>query len=178
MKVLQDLQGAEPMNGAIAYAVDAQGIVRDFALSNAEGLFEMSTLTKGTYILHIERVGYTPSISQVTVEGDETMTEVNQSLSPAISVGINDEPIAQTGNSIVPNPAQTSATVHFTAEQGTNVRISIYDAVGAVIAEYSMTAVDGANSFALNTSELTAGAYYIQVHTSAKTLTLPCMIVR
>jgi hypothetical protein len=173
-----NVQGAEPMNGAIAYAVDAQGIVRDFALSNAEGLFEMSTLTKGTYTLHIERVGYTPSISQVTVEGDEKMTEVSQTLSPAISVSVDEETVAQTGNSIVPNPAQTSATVHFTAEQGTNVRISIYDAVGGMVAEYSMTAVDGANSFALNTSELTAGAYYIQVHTSAKTLTLPCMIVR
>jgi hypothetical protein len=173
-----NVQGAEPMNGAIAYAVDAQGIVRDFALSNAEGLFEMSTLTKGTYTLHIERVGYTPAVSEVIVEGDATMTEVQQSLSPAISVGVDEGTVAQTGNSIVPNPAQTSATVHFTAEQGTNVRISIYDAVGAVIAEYSMTAVDGANSFALNTSELMPGAYYIQVHTSAKTLTLPCMIVR
>lgn len=173
-----NVQGAEPMNGAIAYAVDAQGIVRDFALSNAEGLFEMSTLTKGTYTLHIERVGYTPAVSEVIVEGDATMTEVQQSLSPAISVGVDEGTVAQTGNSIVPNPAQTSATVHFTAEQGTNVRISIYDAVGAVIADYSMTAVDGANSFALNTSELMPGAYYIQVHTSAKTLTLPCMIVR
>ena len=173
-----NVQGAEPLNGAIAYAIDNQGIVRDFALSDAQGLFEMNTLSKGTYTLRIERIGYTPSVSEITIEGDETITEVNQSLSPAISVGINDEPIAHTGNSIVPNPAQTSATVHFMAEQGNNVRISIYDAVGAVIAEYSITAVEGANSFALNTSELTAGAYYIQVHTSAKTLTLPCMIVR
>lgn len=174
----ENVQSAEPMNGAIAYAVDAQGIVRDFALSNAEGLFEMKTLTKGTYTLRIERVGYAPAVSEVTVEGDATMTEVQQSLSPAISVGIDEEPIAQTGNTIVPNPAQTSATVHFTAQQGDYVQLRIVDAMGAVHAQYTMTAVEGTNSFTVNTSGLSAGAYYVHVNTSTHNHVIPCMIVR
>jgi len=172
-----DVQGAEPVNGAIAYAIDGNGEVRDFALTNEQGLFELTTLNKGKYTLHIERVGYTPSVSEVIIEGDESTTEVTKQLAPAITTGIDEN--ETTGNTaIVPNPANNTATVHFNSFGAEMVTIGVYDMMGKRLIEQTMNAQAGANEVILNTSGLTSGAYTVRVETGSDIIAISMKIVR
>lgn len=172
-----DVQGAEPVNGAIAYAIDENGEVRDFALTNEQGLFELSSLNKGKYTLHIERVGYTPSVSEVVIEGDETVTEVTKQLAPAITTGIDENEVSE-NTAIIPNPANNSATVHFSSLVTETVTIGIYDMMGKLLSEKSANVQTGNNDIVLNTSGLFSGAYMVRVETGSGIIAVPMKIVR
>ncbi len=172
-----DVQGAEPVNGAIAYAIDVNGEVRDFALTNEQGLFELTSLNKGKYTLHIERVGYIASVSEVIIEGDETTTEVTKQLAPAITTGIDENGVSE-NTAVVPNPADNMVTVHFNSFVAETATVGVYDMMGKRLIEQTMNAQAGANEVILNTSGLTSGSYTVKVETGSDSIAIPMKIVR
>ncbi len=174
-----DVQATVPVNGAITYAIDENGVVRDFALTNGEGLFELSNLKKGKYTLHIERVGYTASISEFELENNETIKEVEKVLVPAIISEIRSESGYDiTEGVLIPNPADASLKIEFDSDTPSDGTIVITDIVGNRIMESKVHIQAGKNNIELNTSELSTGAYSVSVITLQKSATLPLMIIR
>lgn len=172
-----NVQGAEPVKGAIAYAIDENGEVRDFGLTNEDGLFEMSTLNKGKYSLRIERVGYEPSVSEVILEDDNSVKEVTKTLASSITSGVED--IQEYSNSsISPNPATNSVTVQYQSDKAETVTITVYDVMGEAVLIGTHLSQSGANETALDISKLSAGEYYVRIVTSQDINTLPLVIVR
>jgi len=173
-----DVQAAVPVNGAITYAIDENGIVRDFALTNGEGLFEISDLKKGKYTLHIERVGYTASLSEFELENDETIKEVETVLVPAIISDITSESgYDSTDGTLIPNPADNTVTVQFGMNAHEEVSIVIYDMMGNVVSDKHAEAQEGKNSVRIYTTDLITGTYSVCIKTSEKTISMPMIVV-
>lgn len=172
-----NVQGAEPVKGAIAYAIDENGEVRDFGLTNEDGLFEMSTLNKGKYNLHIERVGYEPSVSEVILEDNNSVKEVTKTLSSSITSGVEDNQ-QYSHSSVSPNPATNSVKVQYQSDKAETATITVYDVMGETVLIGTHLSQIGTNETALDISKLSAGEYYVRIVTSQDVKTLPLVIVR
>lgn len=79
----------------------------------------------------------------------------------------------------VPNPAIGETTVHYSLREESNVRISLYNNIGEVVAEVLSTRqTAGPQSTRITTSQLPAGMYFVQISTGDSVLTLPVTVMK
>ena len=71
-------------------------------------------------------------------------------------------------SSLFPNPADTQTTLTVTFSHTDAVTITLFDAQGAVAAQYQRTALAGDNQFSLPTGNLPSGPYTVQVASSSQ----------
>ncbi|MBN1971879.1 MAG: T9SS type A sorting domain-containing protein [Candidatus Delongbacteria bacterium] len=63
-----------------------------------------------------------------------------------------------------PNPFNSTTTLNYVMSISSEVKITIYDAIGRTIKEIYMDAHEGENNLKLNFEGLPSGVYYIQLH--------------
>lgn len=61
--------------------------------------------------------------------------------------------------SLIPNPAQNTAVVRFTAKEAADYSLNVIDMVGKTVITQQVTAVPGQNDISINVSELPNGVY-------------------
>lgn len=79
---------------------------------------------------------------------------------------VEDNEIAESGMSVYPNPYTETTTVRYNLESGSNVRLEVYNAVGAKVAQLANQYQSaGSYSYELSSSEfeLPAGVYYVNL---------------
>ncbi len=64
---------------------------------------------------------------------------------------------------VYPNPVATNASVSYYAPENGKVTLTIYNALGNVVANYEVNAVQGTNSKDIDASGLSTGSYFIKV---------------
>lgn len=64
---------------------------------------------------------------------------------------------------VYPNPAANSATVGVNLDAASDVAVSVYNMVGALVSTETFNGVSGANKFAMNTSNLENGQYLVKL---------------
>ncbi len=73
--------------------------------------------------------------------------------------------------SVAPNPTSNDLTVKFETIDNVEVAINVLDIFGKVVLTQQVDAVKGINSTVVNTSNLPAGAYFLNVNNGVNTLT-------
>lgn len=80
---------------------------------------------------------------------------------------------------VQPNPTSDIATVQYTLSQASEVRITLFNALGEMIAEQQLASVSvGEQSIALPMHSLPAGVYFVQVSAGGDMITVPVTVVK
>ena len=69
----------------------------------------------------------------------------------------------QTNTAIYPNPTSDNSTLQITANENTSAILSIYDFLGQKVLSENLTLNSGQNQILLSTSDLSNGAYLVQI---------------
>jgi hypothetical protein len=110
--------------------------------------------------------------------GQDTF-EVHLAIKDNVYAGIGDqEEVTFTVGANHPNPAMDLTYLNFTTPTEGDVAITLYDAVGRVVRNIKMGSNVGANTYALNTSDLRSGVYMYNVSFGGKTISKKLIVNR
>lgn len=105
--------------------------------------------------------------------------EVALAIKDAVYAGIDDEEnttFTVGGNH--PNPANEVTYLNFTTPNAGDVTITLFDAVGRNVRNIQIGSTPGANTYALNTSDLRSGVYMYNVSYNGKTISKKLIVNR
>ncbi len=171
---------AEEANGIIGALVVAtvNGEVVDFAFSENDGAYELSTMGTGDATLNINRFDFDNAEQMVTVDG---LARIDQQISVGLRAAVTgvEVPVDRVGKDVglYPNPATSSATVSFTATTGTAI-IKVVDMQGVVLFTNVVDVTAGLASAQLNLLSLPAGMVMVHVSNGTTAFALPLSIHR
>lgn len=173
-----DTQGGTIVGGAYVLVLDNKGSIVDYALTDADGLYDIPTLGIGTQTIVADRIGFDPATRTVTIDGAANAEqEVSLELVSIVSSVEIPEDLNMTSYNLYPNPASSIATVQFPSTTGT-ADITILTASGTVITTQTVNVDGGLTSATLNTASLPNGMYLVRIANGAHTFALPLTIVR
>ncbi len=156
-------QGANPLEGAVVYAIDAADEVSGFGITNDLGEFTIVGLGIGTYSVVADRVGYETSTGSVTFTAEGTVQQIDVPMQEAEAVsGVETPAAAGVAVTAYPNPARESVTLRFPASAG-SARVTVVTATGAEAATSEIETIEGTNSFRIDTRGLAAGVYFVRI---------------
>lgn len=173
-----DVQDLE-LNGIIGALVVAtvNGEIVDYAFSENGGSYELAAMGTGTATLNINRFNFDNVTFDVTVDDARADQQFSFGLDAEVT-GV-EVPVDRVGKDVglYPNPANTSATVSFTATTGTAV-IKVVDMTGVVLFTNVMDVNAGPVAAQLNLTSLPAGMVMVHVSNGTSTFALPLSIHR
>jgi hypothetical protein len=171
------VENVDGIMGSLIIATDSQGEIVDFAMSANEGAYELLNLGFGTWRVSADRIGYTPSTENVTL--DDNNLDVSLSIGLIKVVSSVEVPVDLVGTSyqLFPNPTNGSATLSFPSEIGT-AQISFVSAAGVVLGTQNVDVVSGTSTVLVNTSTFPMGMVMVRVQNGAHTFALPLQIIR
>ena len=73
--------------------------------------------------------------------------------------------------SLAPNPTTSDMNLKFETTENTNVVLNVMDIFGRVVLSQNTDAIKGFNAMTINTSEIPAGAYFLNINDGVNTLT-------
>lgn len=118
------------------------------------------------------------SVSEVVLEHDTTIADVVKQLALATISGVEAEENYGAENGIIkPNPADNEAMVQFNMENPEKVHIVLYDIMGTSVYDANVQGNVGINTIQLSTKNIGSGTYKLCIKTSAKSITIPLVIV-
>lgn len=165
--------GAKPLAGAVVYVLDSKNSIKDYAFSDNDGKYDISTLKPGTYTLSASRVGFAVSTEQVSVTDENTTVERNIDLKPNSSAtGVEESAVQHVA--VFPNPMTGNAFTAVVSTSGAAGTISLVNAVGITVYVVSTPETAGTHYLMIPTETLPAGVYSLRVGGTAT----PVVIVR
>lgn len=175
----RSLAGLDPVVGAVVYAIDNQGRVSAFDVTDDAGVYRVDGLGAGDYTILVDKVGYRPMTQTVTFAEDngagETIEVELQSASGGSSVPV-DRVIARS-LATIPNPATTSLRLDFVGH-GSNVTLRLIDNMGREVLTRSVGTNDGTTSVELPVGGIAAGRYIVTISSEHGVAAAPLVIVR
>jgi len=172
-----DVMGAEPLNGAMLYAIDENGKVVGSAVSGQNGKFQLTGLGMGTYRVYADKLGFLSYESTVTFDKAGDKHTVDVTLQPSATTGVTDPVLDNVGFSTFPNPVTSQLSVRFNSLANT-VRVSVSDITGKELISRDVQTVRGENTVQLDLGTLSAGAYIVTLKADNSVLTAPVTVVR
>jgi len=173
------LAGLVPVVGAVVYAIDAQGQVAAFDVTDDAGMYGIDGLGTGAYNILVDKVGYRTMVQSVTFDDDNGSTQTIpvelQSTSGGSSVPV-DRMIASTLQTI-PNPSTTSLRVTFDGN-GSTVLVRLVDNSGRAVMIRTVETIVGTTVLELPVSNVAAGRYIVSIAGEAGVAAVPVVIVR
>jgi hypothetical protein len=173
------------VNGAMVYAVDANGEVAGYAVSNASGNYVMEGLIPGQYVVSTDKIGYDAGSNQ-TVSVDylnnilgsatlyltpENTTDVETSSSNVIS--------SFSLSQNYPNPFNPSTQITYQVPANVNVVVKVYNVLGAevaVLVNGMQTA--GSHTITFNAGNLSSGIYFYTIKAGNFTATKKLVLMK
>ncbi|MBA2613150.1 MAG: T9SS type A sorting domain-containing protein [Bacteroidetes bacterium] len=77
---------------------------------------------------------------------------------------------------LFPNPATDATVLKVTSQKAMDAKVSIYNALGAVVSERTITIAEGKNKVDLSVSELSPGIYFAQIKMANSSVTKKLII--
>lgn len=131
-----------------------------------------NTLIDGQSYSYSYTITYDPNwkmsnLHAVAMFIDKTTGEIYNAMEAPITgqVDLVEESLNVLSLNIYPNPASNQANVTFTIASKSNTQVTVYDMVGKVVSTKALGKVIGAQSATINTSQLEAGFYRVEVKT-------------
>ncbi|RPI16335.1 MAG: T9SS C-terminal target domain-containing protein [Ignavibacteriae bacterium] len=153
---------------------------KNFAISNADGSYSVTTLPSGNYTLTTYRMGYNSVTQNVSIT-NSNLTGVTINFSNPIAVKsiskIVPEDYMLSQN--YPNPFNPSTKITFAIPVKEYVTLAVYDMTGreaAVLINNEMEA--GYHDITFNASQLSSGVYFYKLTTKNTQLTKKMVLVK
>ncbi len=158
--------------GTVLYVYSSTGEVIDFAIADADGNYLMQGLSEGTNTMMADKVGYNPSITNVTTDykANRDVT-ADVLLLSQIEAGVYD--IITTGVSVYPNPANDLVNVKLTENAEVN-SVELVDISGLFRVNPMYYFSNGMLSIQLN--GLGTGLYMMRIETGNSSIIVPVII--
>jgi hypothetical protein len=124
-----------PVEGATVLARDGQGNVVGYGLTNDDGSYAMSGLPVGNLTVAVDREGYAPSESALSISPIDF--SVNKSFDIAGVTSVGDGELAPQTFSVdqnYPNPFNPSTNISFSLPSSSVVTLKVYNLVGQEVA--------------------------------------------
>ncbi|MGE5480232.1 MAG: carboxypeptidase regulatory-like domain-containing protein [Chloroflexota bacterium] len=169
-----DDAGANPIAGANVYAINEQGEVAGAAQTDSEGGFLITGLSKGTYTLSIDKVGYVLSNVQISLSDDNAKSNAEVNIHGKQN-GVNDKPELASAT-VSPNPAAETLRLDFQAEGATS--ISILNTLGEKVYTSDLGSLNGFSTRVVNLGSIPQGSYYVIVESGKRASVLPVIIIK
>ncbi len=78
----------------------------------------------------------------------------------------------------IPNPMVTSTTVHFTAKDTQEAKLSLYNSLGKLVKQIEFKTTNGSNEIKLNREQLLSGLYFIKIESNTTNYKLSKLLIR
>lgn len=169
--------GAEPLEGAMVYALNQNGDIVGSAVSDAAGRFHVSGLGVGEFRLYADRIGFISSESTVSFDKSGAKQSVDVTLSAQQTTDVSDPVLDGASFTTYPNPASSLLTVRFNAYSGT-VRLTLNDVMGTQVLARDIQTTLGENTVQLDLTSLASGVYMVSLKSENSIVTTPVTIVR
>ena len=169
--------GATPLPEATVIIYDMLGRVRDYAVTDDNGNYEMREVPTGSLIFRVDKPGYQAYTSTMVMLGGSDPVDKSVDLQPGGLTAV-DEPLAAAAMqfTLSPNPATSAVTARFLAPAASDGTVTLYNLLGARVHHASIA--EGATSVALDVHALPTGVYLAVSSTAAQTSSVLLRIVR
>lgn len=173
------------VNGAIVYAVDANGDVAGYAVSNAAGNYVMEGLIPGQYVVSTDKFGYNAGASQ-TVSVDY-QNNINGSASLYLTPESTTDVETSSSNEIssyslsqnYPNPFNPSTRITYQVPANVNVVVKVYNVLGAEVATLvNGMQTAGSHTITFNAGSLSSGIYFYTIKAGNFTATKKLVLMK
>jgi PKD repeat protein len=139
------------------------GQVLSHAPVNAEGNFDFTGLSHGTYFLLAELPGCPSDLVRVDITPENEHAVVNLTFSNGKILGV-DEPVSLAGSVVLyPNPARDQVTVALTLEQPVTATVELVGMTGQVVYHERVALVRGGNRIVLSLAPVAPGIYTVRI---------------
>ena len=157
-----------PLGGTLNYALDASGGFVDYSISEMDGSYLLQNLQSGIYTIVSNQANYQDVQSNVSLDYLSSSTlDVDVSLVPLTTTGINDKPNAITGYALkqnYPNPFNPNTVISYQIPQSSHVTLKVYNVLGqevAVLVNENQQA--GVYNYNFRAGSLASGVYIYQI---------------
>ncbi len=156
------------LDGAVIYAVDANGTVSGCAVTDVDGSFQIDGLEAGTYSFVSNLASYNDGQTADVTLADNTTTQVDVVLSTdgVTSVSGNTTQIASSYklSQNYPNPFNPTTMISYTAPTNGFVSVKVYNVLGREVATLVNGEVSaGEHSLTFDASNFNTGVYYVKL---------------
>jgi len=165
---------ADPLSGAMVYAIDANGKVCAYSWSDGNGAFETSELLKGKYTLVASKIGYKEYTAEVEIADEDTPMETVVELSVSGASGVEEGTLVNSAV-VFPNPATDNITVEFTGEGATTVQVM--STLGGEVLSGKITS-NGLTRYTFSSESLSSGSYFVKISTGNRMIVLPVSVIK
>jgi len=137
-----------------------------YDMTNADGLFDFSALSYGTYIVYTEIVGIETTPVTITLSADNPNANINivvKNGEALLGIGEPQSAFIEDIGAIYPNPANGNVSLQVNMKQSSTVNISIANSYGQQLTNETKRFGTGTQQIRLNTSQLPKGLYFISI---------------
>jgi hypothetical protein len=154
------------LKGVLVTAFNSANQAVKYVYTDDNGKFEFNGLSYGKFTIAASKVAYSSNKTVVTLNSESNNSDASMNLTPKSgTVSGVEELVANDGASIYPNPAVSSASLVFAANEGP-ATITITDMRGAEMLSIKTNATNGINNTTLDLSSLNGGAYLVRISTA------------
>lgn len=165
---------ADPLSGAMVYAIDANGKVCAYSWSDGNGAFETSELLKGKYTLVASKIGYKEYTAEVEIVDEDITTETNVELITADPSGVEENAFVNSAV-VFPNPANENISVEFTGEGATTVQL--LNPLGGEVLSGTILS-NGLTRYTFSSVGLSSGRYFVKISSGNRVSVVPVSIIK
>ncbi|MBM4176227.1 MAG: T9SS type A sorting domain-containing protein [Ignavibacteria bacterium] len=173
------------VSGGIVYALDVNGNVVDYGISEGDGSYILSEIPAGTYNFIVDKVDYNSNtIYNVTFDySDNSSKVINLLINPATPTGVDDNPILKPISFALgqnyPNPFNPATNINFSIKEKSFVTLKVYNLLGKEVANLvEQVKEQGDYKIQFSASELPSGVYMYQLKSGRNTITKKMLLMK
>lgn len=173
----RSMESVPPLAGATVFALDAGGAVRDWAVTDDAGRFELGRMGVGTYTIVLDHPRYQASRSSVTFAADDGSTQ-ELNIEPVPVGGVSSVTVERSEVRVArtwPQPARDVVNVEFQAVTG-DATLNLVAADGRVVRSETLRLVDGPALVRLPVEAVPPGLYMLRVGMKGATASAPILV--
>lgn len=178
--VSMDVKSLNSQFGSMTFAYALKdGKVYGYSQVDANGKFNIQSLSQGTYEVMVTGIGYKTQRSTVELAGTNKRANLNFDMTLGSSAAeknfSNNVKLSQN----YPNPFNPSTEIRFEIPENSLVKLQIFDAAGRQVALLVNTALNkGAHSVNFNGASLTTGVYFYRLSAGTFTETKKMLLIK
>ena len=171
-----------PVAGALITAVNSNGDVAGYSLSDAQGNYAIESLSEGTYNLTVTGIDYqTTELNYVFDPANGSMQKVDFALAAESTTSVEGTIRNAVTYSlyVYPNPFNPAATIQYSLSQKSDLTISVYNIMGQKVAILFSGSKDaGQYKVSWNPAGAASGIYFCEFRTAGYSIVKKMILMK